>query len=325
MKFVVQSVALALLILPSWAQQLRANSGIDAGSRFLKKKEELPEDLDAEPPEPDESVCDRYEGQAKGICNAYCEAQECAGINDKQSCESLRKNFEKATGERKLPCDPSRCPCWDDLKRQFFGDQSLPMLKSHFDRSQIRYYNELLQVYNSKFQVGAEFGRSVPGQYSCWVFDLEERRDVVDEVIETAETFLHCVYDIVALSKDADITIPGSTESACEDYDVEGTETTCPCWDNHDPNIFPPIKSLESFDSESFHRERDDWNRADWDIGSYRYSAFSQPAVDRYFCLQSGNGREYNLYITGEEFKVCYNDLLKQSASVGENKCHWYA
>ncbi len=43
-------------------------------------------------------------GAAFGLCNAYCEAQDC-DINDRPSCERLRTNFAKHTGTRVFPCD----------------------------------------------------------------------------------------------------------------------------------------------------------------------------------------------------------------------------
>ncbi|MHC4090835.1 MAG: hypothetical protein ACYSVY_11270 [Planctomycetota bacterium] len=54
----------------------------------------------------EESVCSDagLTGAAFGLCNAYCEAQDC-GINDRPSCEQLRTNLAKHTGTRVFPCD----------------------------------------------------------------------------------------------------------------------------------------------------------------------------------------------------------------------------
>ncbi|WP_437914917.1 hypothetical protein WME73_04970 [Sorangium sp. So ce302] len=59
----------------------------------------------------EESACNGLVGAAFGLCNAYCEQQDC----DEQpapACESLRKNFEKQTGSSTFPCD---CPASDAI------------------------------------------------------------------------------------------------------------------------------------------------------------------------------------------------------------------
>src|SRR5207237_6141606 len=48
--------------------------------------------------------CAGLSGAAAGLCNAYCNAQNCPN-NPKPSCESLRKNFAKHTGRSTFPCD----------------------------------------------------------------------------------------------------------------------------------------------------------------------------------------------------------------------------
>ena len=54
----------------------------------------------------EEIVCDGLEGAAFGLCNAYCEAQDCDILDpERASCERLRTNFERATGSRIFPCD----------------------------------------------------------------------------------------------------------------------------------------------------------------------------------------------------------------------------
>ncbi len=56
---------------------------------------------------PEESVCTDagLTGAAFGLCNAYCEAQDC-DIHNHPSCERLRTNFAKHTGITVFPCDP---------------------------------------------------------------------------------------------------------------------------------------------------------------------------------------------------------------------------
>lgn len=67
--------------------------------------------------------CEEYSGALKGLCNAYCEAMECAGDEpnaSEQACETVRGNFIKKGGGE-LPCEPcynhfvgnaERMYCW---------------------------------------------------------------------------------------------------------------------------------------------------------------------------------------------------------------------
>ena len=68
----------------------------------------------------EESVCTDagLTGAAFGLCNAYCEAQDC-DVHDRPSCERLRKNFAKHTGTRVFPCDPF---CGDGEVNQDFEE-----------------------------------------------------------------------------------------------------------------------------------------------------------------------------------------------------------
>jgi len=54
-----------------------------------------------------ETVCSGLSGAAFGLCNAYCEAQDC-DVHDRPSCDQLRANFARVTGSPVFPCDP-RC------------------------------------------------------------------------------------------------------------------------------------------------------------------------------------------------------------------------
>jgi len=54
---------------------------------------------------PDAGFCAGLSGGARGLCNAYCEAQECFREPERNSCQSLRRNFEKQTGSSVFPCD----------------------------------------------------------------------------------------------------------------------------------------------------------------------------------------------------------------------------
>ena len=58
-------------------------------------------------PPSQETVCSDLQGAAFGLCNAYCDAQDC-DVHPRPSCEQLRKNFLKLTGSPIFPCD-ARC------------------------------------------------------------------------------------------------------------------------------------------------------------------------------------------------------------------------
>lgn len=57
----------------------------------------------------EEDVCDVYrgEGPAFGLCNAFCEAQDCdaPGRKNDTACLQLRDNFARLTGEPRFPCE----------------------------------------------------------------------------------------------------------------------------------------------------------------------------------------------------------------------------
>src|SRR5215471_18223362 len=55
-------------------------------------------------PPSQETVCSGLTGAAFGLCNAYCEAQDC-DVHPRPSCEQLRRNFERVTGSDVFPCD----------------------------------------------------------------------------------------------------------------------------------------------------------------------------------------------------------------------------
>jgi hypothetical protein len=62
-------------------------------------------------PPSEETICDLYDGQASGLCVAFCEAKDC-DIQYHKSCDQIKENWIKVTGETTLPCE-HRCPCWD--------------------------------------------------------------------------------------------------------------------------------------------------------------------------------------------------------------------
>ena len=49
--------------------------------------------------------CAGLEEGARGLCNAYCNAQDCPSHPNKNSCVVLRRNFERQTGSSMFPCD----------------------------------------------------------------------------------------------------------------------------------------------------------------------------------------------------------------------------
>lgn len=65
-------------------------------------------------PPSEEEVCSDLQGAAFGLCNAYCEAQDC-DVHERPSCAVLRRNFERLTGSSVFPCDAS---CGDGMVNQ---------------------------------------------------------------------------------------------------------------------------------------------------------------------------------------------------------------
>src|SRR5689334_22004058 len=51
-----------------------------------------------------ETVCSGLFGAARGLCNAFCEAQDC-DVHPRPSCDQLRSNFAKQTGSSVFPCE----------------------------------------------------------------------------------------------------------------------------------------------------------------------------------------------------------------------------
>jgi hypothetical protein len=52
----------------------------------------------------EEQVCSGLSGAAFGLCNAYCEAQDC-DVHPRPSCDRLRLNFQRLTGSATFPCE----------------------------------------------------------------------------------------------------------------------------------------------------------------------------------------------------------------------------
>jgi hypothetical protein len=67
-----------------------------AGGVFAKTPDGMPPS--------EETVCSGLSGAAFGLCNAYCEAQDC-DVHPRPSCPVLKRNFEKITGSPIFPCD----------------------------------------------------------------------------------------------------------------------------------------------------------------------------------------------------------------------------
>ena len=46
----------------------------------------------------EELICEGLEGAAFGLCNEYCEAQDCNPFDPTKSCSQLLRNYQKNTG-----------------------------------------------------------------------------------------------------------------------------------------------------------------------------------------------------------------------------------
>jgi hypothetical protein len=63
------------------------------------------------------TVCEAadLDAAAWGLCNAYCEAMDCAGDDPQASdraCERVLENWEKHADGLTIPCEQVECPCW---------------------------------------------------------------------------------------------------------------------------------------------------------------------------------------------------------------------
>jgi hypothetical protein len=57
----------------------------------------------------DKEFCEEFHGAAFGLCNAFCNAQQCH-LFPKHSCDVLRQNFERQTGLSTFPCEGEGTP-----------------------------------------------------------------------------------------------------------------------------------------------------------------------------------------------------------------------
>jgi hypothetical protein len=56
-------------------------------------------------PPPGDDVCAGLADEVLGLCNAFCNAQDCPAHPNKNSCVVLRRNFEQQTGQSTFPCE----------------------------------------------------------------------------------------------------------------------------------------------------------------------------------------------------------------------------
>ncbi|CAB9498252.1 unknown protein [Seminavis robusta] len=252
-----------------------------------------------------ETWCDQYHGRDYGVCNAYCEAQDCEGPNaDKNSCDGLREKFLQSTGETRFPCEVSRCPCWDSIEdisggTSFAGDV----------------YSTLVGYYSVNFDVGSAaivlnicLGYNDDGSFS--LTGLEEA-DIVA-----------CTNDILTYAA-ANSGVGNNIKSSCTPYPAP--TTTCPCWDGSDTSgsfpIFPGLDGRTIWFSE-FRKASSDISAGVWLKNGTSTSSYNTGTAGpgNYICI----GYDGNSYkqIASEEFEACYNDLLSWSAYFGENECH---
>lgn len=167
----------------------------------------------------------------------------------------------------------------------------------------------------------------VGDRYDCMIRTrnppLPDKRYIFDD----AEVFLHCVYDVITLAKDADVLLPGSLEqSACLPLEVSDSSVVCPCWDGSTEQRSEMINVGDEGSYLSY--ERFGQNTAlfsspsgVWNLGTRYYSVFA----DRYCQQSSPNAGLLTINnLRSDEYNACYNDMLAASKEYGQNKCHWY-
>lgn len=269
-----------------------------------------------------EHVCDQYDdnGQAFGLCNAYCEAQDCESPTaNKKICDPLREKFLQITGETRFPCEPFRCPCWDDinsvlLDRPLIADFSLVNEPdAHFFYSAwVRFDASRRYFAKAEFKDGRNICTKVgPTIKQYWV--------------ESEDQFDACIDDILmyAAQKSG---VDDSVKSSCEPY--ADSAVSCPCWDGSarpfpdNPDVTPVFPDI---DGTELLRSGFAVNSTIIQVTTPRqfigtsFEAVKRP--DTFECT----GEFYNeVNISQAQFEKCRNDILALSAALGVNECHNY-
>lgn len=146
--------------------------------------EDVAEDICGTPdclPPPLENFCDAYEDTtAKGLCNAYCYAEDCDDFPS-PACNQIKKNFVRMTGDADFPCE--RCPCWTDEELRNFDDETSPTSAvigggfTGFRRSYIRQEGVRFEVTNVLLpEPGTFCVKSSPGEFLFIRFNDEDEK-----------------------------------------------------------------------------------------------------------------------------------------------------
>ncbi|CAB9511287.1 expressed unknown protein [Seminavis robusta] len=260
-----------------------------------------------------ETWCDQYHGRDFGLCNSYCEAQDCEAPDaDKNSCDGLREKFLARTGETRFPCEPSRCPCWDSIEA-LVGDDLLIGDSNVFDNGaqsySLAFGDEGVAVSSVAVRRGTLcIGRNVDGTFV--LRDLEE------------DDYDGCVNDVLVHAT-AISGVDGNMKSSCAPY--PSSTATCPCWDGSDTSgdfpVFPGISGF-TLDSSIFSTSRNGVNSyVTLDDGNYPiYHGVRNNIGTGLACTVKTNTK---VLYNSAEYEACYNDILSWSAhSVGDNECH---
>ena len=278
-------------------------------------------------PPPIENVCDPFQGKAKGLCIAYCLSKRC-DLSDttnpakQKSCDRLRDSFlQEQPDLTRMPCDEGKCKCWEN--RETIFDANTPVEIAAMNSRSDGRVSYSVSSGDAAVEITAAIQIDQNG-----IKRLCRVRGGASVSGLAQDEFEDCAKDIFFLAVEADSLVSDSIErSPCEPYDVGSSSVTCPCWDESTPNASAIVSPDEGdLYSDAFQRSKSSTfssmtpYAATYVVGSRSYGAYKNDNGYK-SCRQPEIGLGN---LSEEQWQVCYNDLLAESAKRGTNQCHLY-
>jgi hypothetical protein len=252
-----------------------------------------------------EGPCEQYDGKAKGLCNAYCVAQECVNNDGKKSCEQLKDNFEKITGLKMFPCEEEEvaCPCWEGADLDQFNAENL---RADFWNYKYDYSDIVQQAYmfirrddqqSLRADIWPSDGRMTCLQGNSWGDQIELSED----------EYSACKRSLLEY-------VDGLGLGVCQTR--ESADVDCPCFSEDD---LPDIADIEQ---DRFHYLYGDplsvsISGASRLLRTYMYGD-GHGVCDYWLGLSRV---KVDTDMTAEEFSKCFNILYAASAERQLNAC----
>lgn len=252
-----------------------------------------------------EDVCDQYEGKAKGLCNAYCEAKDCdaAVYEDAKSCIRIKEAFQALTGETDLPCE--RCPCWElipGVSRYSYAiniDQSYLSLSLNL----YEYYYRTLGSYGY-YDTGKLRPMDSASPYFC--LSVNDSRLYTSMFINEAQ-YNRCRDDVI------DHWTTSETANICiRPEEPEDPSTECPCWNDAQLDDAP----TKEFWYDSVLQTNNVRTHTIYVRGLYMTTYRNYIDLGSY-CRASGIVG--TIFLTDDQIKKCLVDMHDLSVALGRN------